>query len=97
MKSHKQQTTVLEAEFHILRKGLFTTKKYLEELKTTNTENQLSAAIDSDKFWKEYDATKTREEKYAVVRKYVSDLIRIKMKMEADEVLEDDANFQDMG
>src|SRR5665811_2002331 len=97
MQSHKLQSSVIEAEIKILRKGLTSAKKYLEELKTSKSSSQLGIGIDADKFWKEYDATETRAEKYEVVRQTIVQLIRMTLKMEPDEPIDDHANFQDMG
>ncbi|XP_035715748.1 phenolphthiocerol synthesis polyketide synthase type I Pks15/1 [Folsomia candida] len=95
VKSHKTQIIAHETDLAAIKKVLVSTRGLLADFE--DDANQSHREIDGDEFWREYDCASNRDAKCDIVRRFLKRLIRITLKMDKNEEIEDQVNFQDMG
>ncbi|OXA45124.1 Phthiocerol synthesis polyketide synthase type I PpsC [Folsomia candida] len=93
--SHKIQVSAYDADLASLRQVLNSTRGLLSEVEQ-NQSTSLSE-IDSDGFWKEYDAGQDHGQKINVMKQFLKKLLRITLKMDKTEEIQDHFYFQDLG
>ncbi|XP_021946582.1 phenolphthiocerol synthesis polyketide synthase type I Pks15/1-like [Folsomia candida] len=95
IKSHKSQIMAHDTDLSGVKMVLPSTRGLLADIEE---ETSLGATdIDGDEFWREYDGASNRDAKFDIVRRFLKRLIRITLKMDKNEEIEDQVNFQDMG
>jgi acyl carrier protein len=96
-KSQRIQSCVAEADFSIVKQLFPSSKRYLEELKLNQTDQIKELQINNEQFWNDYDAATDDEARLEVVKRFARMIIRQILKLDKDEALNDDENFQDLG
>lgn len=60
-------------------------------------ETKLHVAITSDEFWSKVDAAADRDERLEVFKSFIKSTVRVTLKMEEDEEIDDNTEFQVLG
>lgn len=99
MKTQRLQTSVMNMESFVLFSKLSPqTAVYLDErIWKTGSSSSSSMTIKSDEFWQQYDAKQDTTEKVALINSQLKDMLRKILKLDRDEGIEDDSNFQELG
>ncbi|XP_021946548.1 phenolphthiocerol synthesis polyketide synthase type I Pks15/1-like [Folsomia candida] len=92
--SHKTQLMAHESDLGGYKAVLPSCKGLLVDFEEDSV---AQGEIDGDEFWREYDGAINRDAKCDIVRRFLKRLIRITLKMDKNEEIEDQVNFQDMG
>lgn len=99
MKTQRIQTSVVNMEsFVLFTKMSPQLANYLDErIWKTGSSSTTSLTIKSDEFWQQYDSKNDTSEKISLLKCQLKDILRKILKMDNEEPIEDDANFQEMG
>lgn len=99
MKTQRIQTSVVNMEsFVLFTKMSPQLANYLDErIWKTGSSSTTSLTIKSDEFWQQYDSKNDKSEKISLLKCQLKDILRKILKMDNEEPIEDDANFQEMG
>jgi acyl transferase domain-containing protein/NADPH:quinone reductase-like Zn-dependent oxidoreductase/thioester reductase-like protein/NADP-dependent 3-hydroxy acid dehydrogenase YdfG/SAM-dependent methyltransferase/acyl carrier protein len=98
LRGQNVQVAVGEADIAYVRKQLHCSKRYLEDLKENNDSKKIfGSEADGEAFWREYDATKGTNGKIDLVRKYLGTIIRTILRLDEEETIDPNTNFQDLG
>jgi thioester reductase-like protein/acyl carrier protein len=96
MKYHHTQILTIETDFTLLNKFFPNNTKLVSEIKMLGDSSSLKD-LDSNVFWEEYDSAETRKAKCEIMKKTIKVLIRLNLKLDKSEEINDHANFQDLG
>jgi thioester reductase-like protein/acyl carrier protein len=99
LRGQNVQVAIGEADIAFCRKHLHCNKKYLEDFKETNgtTNKMFASEADGEAFWREYDAKDGADAKIILVRRYLGSIIKGILRLEEEEDLDPNVNFQDLG
>jgi thioester reductase-like protein len=97
LKSQRLQCLVAEMDMAVMKQLFPSVRRYLEELKMNQNDKTREIHINNEQFWNEYDAATTDESRSEVIRGFVRLMIRQILKLDKDEPLNDEENFQDLG
>lgn len=95
MKSHKTQIIPYEGDMGAAKKILASARGLL--LNIMNSSEATVLQIDGDQFWIEYDLATEVDERIEILKKYIKQIIRITLKLNETEKIDDHATFQDLG
>lgn len=99
MRTQRLQTTVMNMESFVLFSKLSPMLAvYLDErIWKTGGSSSTSITIKSDEFWQQYDSKEDRSDKVSLLKFQLKDILRKVLKLENEEPVDDDGNFQEMG
>ncbi|XP_035712782.1 phenolphthiocerol synthesis polyketide synthase type I Pks15/1 [Folsomia candida] len=95
MKSHKTQIIPYEGDMGSAKKVLASARGLLSNIMDSSEASVLQ--IDGEQFWIEYDLATGVAERMDILSKYIKQIIRITLKLNESEKIDDHANFQDLG
>jgi acyl transferase domain-containing protein/NADPH:quinone reductase-like Zn-dependent oxidoreductase/SAM-dependent methyltransferase/acyl carrier protein len=96
MKSQRLQCTVGEMEISVMNQLFVFSKSYLAEMKLDGNSHG-DIKINKGKLWNDYDTATDNVKRSEVLRNFVRMMIRQILKLDKDEPLNDEENFQDLG
>ncbi|XP_035710254.1 phenolphthiocerol synthesis polyketide synthase type I Pks15/1 isoform X2 [Folsomia candida] len=95
MKSHNSHLQAFEADLGTIKKLVPSARGLLADIEVTtclDTEN-----IDEEEFWMQYDSCTGRSQKLDVLKKCITSVIRGTLKMNKDDLIDENTSFQDLG
>lgn len=97
MKTQKTQVAVLDMDFSYVRKLTSNVGTYLEELKISKGNQNVTFSAKIAGFWDDFNASDTEEKKIATIKSYVSTILRQILKFDDEEVIDENAKFSEIG
>lgn len=95
MISHKTQVIPYEADLSTAKKVLASARGILFNIMDSSVVSAYQ--IDGEKFWIEYDSASGVDAHNEILQKYIKQIIRITLKMNENEKIDNHASFQDLG
>ncbi|CAL8113280.1 unnamed protein product [Orchesella dallaii] len=97
MKTQKTQIAVLDVDFMYVRKLTSNVGTYLEELKIIKGNQGVAFTAKMGNFWEDFNAVEDELQKMAVIKQYICNILRQILKLDDDDVIDEDVKFQEFG
>lgn len=97
LKSQRTQICIVDLDYPIVIKVHPQSKAYMQNMDGCSASDSGSSIIKSEKFWEDVDSAAKDSDKLEVIKYYCKVLLRQILKLDDDEAIDDNGNFQDMG
>lgn len=97
MRSQKGQVCVFDVDFTVVRKLTANIGSYLEELKIAKETQSVAFDVKINNFWEDFNGAEDAKRKQDVIKSYVCQILRQILKLDEDEIIDENQKFSEMG